>query len=141
MVHCKVIQRVCGGDDRYVVECSTGDKLVFDNEQEAMYFASTVERVCRGKWQVLVLIRIWDDGEVPADARRLIRGRAAAYGHHYQRGLDGMMKRLGALYLPGPRGGRWSGKYVWRWRDAMERRQMFTRVLKHLLCGQGGKER
>jgi hypothetical protein len=135
-VHCVVRGHGVNHVGRYVVECSTGDKVVFDDEREATYFASTVERCVRGKWQLRVLVRLWDDGEVPADVRRMLRGRAAAYAPKYQEQLDGMMQRLGAMYLPGPRGGRWSGKYVWRWYDAMEARQALVRVLRQLLCEQ-----
>jgi hypothetical protein len=135
-VECTVIERVCNATERYVVECSTGDKLVFEDEGEAMYFASTAESSCNGKWQLKLLIRIWADGEIAADARRLVKGRAAAYVSWYQKQLDDLMQRLGAAYFPGPRGGRWNGKYVWRWYDAMEQRQMLTEVLQHLLCEQ-----
>lgn len=113
MVECTVIERGCEAWKRYIVECSTGDRLIFEDMEEAMFFASTVERCCNGRWQLRLLLRLWANGELPASARRLVRGRAAAYVSWYQKQLDKLAQCVGAAYFPGPRGGRWCGKYVW----------------------------
>lgn len=134
MVKCTVIERESEVLEKYIVKCSTGDMVFFEDIKEAMCFASTAEKCCRGGWQLRLLLRLWRKGELPAAARRLVRGRAASYVSWYQKQLDKLAESLGAAYYPGPRGGRWCGKYVWRWRDAMEQRQMPARVPEHLVC-------
>jgi hypothetical protein len=66
----------------------------------------------RGWWQLKILLELAKHGMVAADAARLVRGRAAAYTERYQRSLDALMARVEARYIPGLRGGRWTGCYL-----------------------------
>jgi len=66
-----------------------------------------------GTWQVAaVVLPLLRGKRVPADARRLVKGQAALYLGRYQRALNRAAQALGARYVPGPRGGRWSGYYT-----------------------------
>jgi len=66
----------------------------------------------RGWWQLKLLLELAKHGLVAADAARWVRGRAAAYKGRYQASLDAVMARAGARYIPGLRGGRWTGHYL-----------------------------
>jgi len=65
-----------------------------------------------GMWQTYLLADLLKDGEIPASAARLVHGSASEYTGRYQVSLDKMAKAVGAKYVPGPRGGRWLGKWV-----------------------------
>ena len=65
----------------------------------------------RGWWQLRLLLELAQHGRVAANAAHWVRGRAADYEVHYQRSLDAIMKRAGARYVPGPRGGGWAAYY------------------------------
>jgi hypothetical protein len=107
---------------------TTEGKLVFNDEHEAQFFVDTVARYVRGRWQLRLLIRLWRDGSIKASAYWHLGGRAVRYGISYQQRLDALMWRLGASFVPGPRGGKWRGYYVWRWQDAMEQTQKQTQT-------------
>jgi hypothetical protein len=117
MVRCTLVGRV--GDQQYLVRCNTGDSLCFKEESEAICFIRTANKVCRGKWQLRVLVWLWEDGEIEADVRQLMR--VSSYVRSYQRSLDALMKRLRATFVPGQHGGRWGGKYVWRWQEQVNK--------------------
>lgn len=65
----------------------------------------------RGRWQVMLLLELARCGRVPASALRLLKGSAAAFAGRYQRSLENLMIRAGARFVPGARGGRWTGYY------------------------------
>lgn len=71
-----------------------------------------MQRKKPGPWQRWLLDQYKLYGWVWADARRYLEGAATKYLGRYQRSLDNLMARTGAQYVPGPRGGRWGGRYV-----------------------------
>jgi hypothetical protein len=104
-----------------IVECSTGDRFVFTNERVAKFFRDTVKRCVRGEWQLKMLLAIWRNGSIKASVEGDLRGIAKKrYSIAYQKRFDALMQRLGATFVPGPRGNRWRGYFVWRWQDAMK---------------------
>lgn len=104
--------RPYGDDSPLRVISGPGGLSAVVTAEVAERFQRLVERARpRGHWQLKLLLGLAGSGRLPATAARLVRGGAAAYAGRYQRSLEALMCRAGARFVPGPRGGRWTGYY------------------------------
>jgi hypothetical protein len=99
----------------HLVWLQRGEDVVYvpeGMEPVAQTVCDFVNRHRLGPWQIQMLFRLLREGSVPATASRLIVGGACQYTGKYQKALDRVMTLAGATLVLGPRGGRWSGRWV-----------------------------
>ena len=104
--------RVIPREDQYVLLSLNGYHVMTHRDVVDSFMELVRRAKPRGRWQARVLLWLAEAGRVPASAGRMLRGAAAQYTGKYQRSLEAIMERAGAVFHPGPRGGRWCGYYA-----------------------------
>ncbi len=84
----------------------------FRSEEEAKRVFELAKKNRWGSWQVEIARDLIQNGRIHAELEFLLSGRALNFKSKYRRSLEKVVAVLGAVFVPGPKGGRWKGYYI-----------------------------